>query len=118
MDTGGLCVDDLGRLELAAAADAPGRVAACEVRGPPRIYIGIVAEAFGREGAVPVVAAVVAVSAPAALPAVSGQPAVPVVLVAGRARLKLAKLAGFSPTRRFVGVKIRSGVNNTMQSNG
>ena len=27
MDAGGLCVDDLGRLELAAAADAPGRVA-------------------------------------------------------------------------------------------
>ena len=65
MDAGGLCVDDLGRLELAAAADAPGRVAATPV--PPAV--GIVAEAFGREGAVPVVAAVVAVSAVAELPA-------------------------------------------------
>ena len=80
---GDLCVDDLGRLELAAAADAPGRVAATPV--PPAV--GIVAEAFGREGAVPVVAAVVAVSAVAGLPAASAKVAVPVVLVAGRARL-------------------------------
>ena len=42
LDAGGLCVDDLGRLELAAAADAPGRVAATPV--PPAV--GIVAEAF------------------------------------------------------------------------
>ena len=35
-------MDDLGRLELAAAADAPGRVAATPV--PPAV--GIVAEAF------------------------------------------------------------------------
>ena len=83
MDAGGLCVDDLGRLELAAAADAPGRVAATPV--PPAV--GIVAEAFGREGAVPVVAAVVAVSAVAELPAVPAKVAVPVVLVAGRTSL-------------------------------
>ena len=46
MDAGGLCVDDLKRLELAAAADAPGRVAATEVKKA----VGIVA---GRQGLEP-----------------------------------------------------------------
>ena len=76
-------MDDLGRLKLAAAADAPGRLAATEV--PPAV--GIVAEAFGRKGAVPVVAAVVAVSAEAELPAIPENNAVPVVLEASRTRL-------------------------------
>ena len=99
MDAGGLCVDDLGRLELAAAADAPGRVAATPV--PPAV--GIVAEAFGREGAVPVVAAVVAVSAVAELPAVPAKVAVPVVLVARQ---------GLEPWESF-GTLTRAGISST-----
>ena len=101
MDAGGLCVDDLGRLELAAAADAPGRVAATEVKKA----FGIVAEAFGREGAVPVVAAVVAVSAVAELPAVPAKVAVPVVLVAGRTSLgeALRLAAAVGPIFVFAG---------------